>query len=215
MRPRQSIANHCVFDRRLFCSQRSVFVHGFQVAYTGLLQMFLTQRAVIFVVCNAGAFREGDSGEAADDQLDDDIWKLEYLGVCDWLRWISWRVPDSDVLLVATKCDLVQGMASGVARRMDTACRSWLNSWSSHGMNYVCVEDGVSLTSCVATAGNNHDGGGLEHILERVIYKPHGRGPRGASMVLPYSWHIALVVLRALERGRRVFLYDFTSRLHF
>ncbi|CAN0094526.1 unnamed protein product, partial [Laminaria digitata] len=91
-----------------------------QVAYTGLLQMFLTPRAVCLVVCNAGAF--GQQGGGAEDQIEEDIRNLEELRVCDWLRSISYRVPGSDVILVATKCDLAGGSAHGIAQRMDAAC---------------------------------------------------------------------------------------------
>ncbi|CAM9880795.1 unnamed protein product, partial [Laminaria digitata] len=80
-----------------------------QVAYTGLLQMFLTRRAVCLVVCDAGAF--GQQGGGAEDQIEKDIRTLEELRVCDWLRSISYRVPGSDVILVATKCDLASGNA--------------------------------------------------------------------------------------------------------
>ena len=39
-------------------------------------------------------------------------------------------------------------------------------------------------------------------MLDRVLKKKDGSGLRGAEMVLPHSWDIALTVLEALENGR-------------
>ncbi|CAN0508055.1 unnamed protein product, partial [Laminaria digitata] len=39
-------------------------------------------------------------------------------------------------------------------------------------------------------------------MLDRVMTKNDGSGLRGAEMVLPPSWDIALAVLEALELGR-------------
>lgn len=217
-------------------------VYSPQVAYTGLLQMFLTPRAVCLVVCDAGAFEQRDGEEHA--QLKNDICTLDKLRVCDWLRSISQRVPRSDVILVATKCDLTDGNAAEVAGRMDAACRVWLASGVAADMEPVRLEDGVCLTSCSskpthtnmfqtmeAAAGkfvsglvfgkneapprNQTRAPGWEgdwrddmaeespsSLLHRIVYKRDGSGLRGAEMVLPNSWDIALTVLEALERGR-------------
>ena len=117
------------------------------MAYTGLLQMFLTPRAVCLVVCDAGAF--GQQCGREDGQIEEDIRNLEILRVCDWLRSISYRVPNSEVILVATKCDLAGGNAADIAQRMDAACREWLDGWSGAGMSPVRLEDGVCRTSCL------------------------------------------------------------------
>ncbi|CAN0191409.1 unnamed protein product, partial [Ectocarpus sp. 4 AP-2014] len=91
-------------------------------------------------------------------------------------------------------------------------------------MQPVRVEDGVSLTSCFAprtevreggNGGNyaseggwacnwrdNTDDNPLPSLLHRLVNQPNGGGLRGAQMVLPRSWGIALTVLEALERGR-------------
>ncbi|CAN0131978.1 unnamed protein product, partial [Ectocarpus sp. 4 AP-2014] len=53
-----------------------------QVAYTGLLQMFLTPRSVCVLVCDAEAFQNPDQGIG--DQVEKDCRKLEELCVCDW-----------------------------------------------------------------------------------------------------------------------------------
>ncbi|CAN0350489.1 unnamed protein product [Ectocarpus sp. 6 AP-2014] len=92
-------------------------------------------------------------------------------------------------------------------------------------MTAVRVEDGVSLTSCVLSAPQKGDGFArgkrespensmwacdwrqdtlgepLPSLLHRVIYNSKG-DIRGAVLVLPRSWNIALVVLDALGNGR-------------
>ncbi|CAM9841435.1 unnamed protein product [Scytosiphon promiscuus] len=190
-----------------------------QVAYTGILQMFLTPRAVCALVCNAEAFGQVQHG--TDDQLEEDCRKLEELRVFDWLRSISWRVPNNDVILVATKCDRIGGNAVGIGRRMENACQDWIHDWVDAGMS-VRVEPGVSLTSCateirrpgeISTENpapadgwacdwrDNADDDPPPSLRHRLVSKPGG-GLRGAQMVLPRSWDIALTVLEALERGR-------------
>ncbi|CAM9749420.1 unnamed protein product [Ectocarpus sp. 4 AP-2014] len=194
-----------------------------QVAYTGLLQMFLTPRAVCVLVCNAGEFGQ-QLGSKSNDQVGEDCRKLEELRVCDWLRSISRRVPNNDVILVATKCDLAGGNAGKIGLRMEHACRRWLSSWVRSGMQPVRLEPCASLTSCFATGVDEHgesstgshvsmggwacdwrdmaDGNPSPSLLHRLVNKPDGRGLRGTQMVLPRSWDIALTVLEALEHGR-------------
>eukprot|EP00752_Nemacystus_decipiens_P018192 g16322.t1 len=193
-----------------------------QVAYTGLLQMFLTPRSVCVLVCNAAAF--GASASGVGDQVERDCRKLEELCVCDWLRSISQRVPDNEVILVATKCDLAGGNARETGRRLETACRTWLASWTRAGMKPVTVEEGVSLTSCCVSEidgkgetsmGDRSSKGdwtcdwrddtgdsGSPGLLHRLVNKRDGGGLRGAQMVLPRSWDVALTFLEALEHGR-------------
>ncbi|CAN0572639.1 unnamed protein product, partial [Ectocarpus sp. 12 AP-2014] len=65
-----------------------------QVAYTGLLQMFLTPRAICVLVCNAESFGQQRGTCETGGQVEEDCLKLEELRVCDWLRSISRRVPD-------------------------------------------------------------------------------------------------------------------------
>ncbi|CAN0502304.1 unnamed protein product, partial [Laminaria digitata] len=61
-------------------------------------------------------------------------------------------VPGSDVILVATKCDLASGNAAGIAQRMDAACRTWLASWTDAGREPIRLEGGVCRTSCFVKA---------------------------------------------------------------
>ncbi|CAM9947856.1 unnamed protein product [Ectocarpus sp. 4 AP-2014] len=61
---------------------------------------------------------------------------------------MSRRVPNNDVILVATKGNLAGGNAWEISRRMEKACRRWLSSWARNGMLSVRLEPGVCLTSC-------------------------------------------------------------------
>ena len=195
-----------------------------QVAYTGLLQMFLTPRSVCALVCNAAEFEK--SGNDRDDgQVERDCRALEELRVCDWLRSISQRVPGNDIILVATKCDLVGGDPREAGRRIEEACQTWLASWIRADMRPVRVEDGVCLTSCRAPGIDGQGESSLgscssegawacdwrdsadedplpPSLLYRLVNKRDGGGLRGAQMILPRSWDIALTVLEALEHGR-------------
>ncbi|CAM9701157.1 unnamed protein product [Scytosiphon promiscuus] len=193
-----------------------------QVAYTGLLQMFLTPRSVCALVCDAEAF--GQPGGRIGCQVQQDCRKLEELRVCDWLRSISRRVPENDAILVATKCDLAGGRSREIGTRMEHACRTWLASWTGGGMQPMRLEGGVSLTSCCIprdykqgegrTTVRAAEGGwacdwrdsseeaSSPSLLQRLINKSDGSGFRGAQMVLPRSWDIALTVLEAIECGR-------------
>lgn len=189
--------------------------------------MFLSPRAVTLLVCDIDAFRKrGRCSNDGGDPLNDDLNRLQELRVCDWLRSLSFRIPDSDVLVVATKCDLAAGMATGVAARMERAIRKWLESWSGASMTAVRVEGGMSLTSCVTTSAPQEERSRALgkrkspeespwacdwredmryepslSLLHRVMY--NGKGDlRGAAMVLPRSWNIALEVLDALGSGR-------------
>ncbi|CAM9184211.1 unnamed protein product, partial [Ectocarpus fasciculatus] len=194
-----------------------------QVAYTGLLQMFLTPRSVCVLVCNAGEFGQ-QRGREPCGEVEEDCRRLEELRVCDWLRSISWRVPYNDVILVATKCDLAGGNAGEIGSRMESSCRTWLSGWVGNGMQPVQLEPHVCLTSCFPigvgelgerSAGDHASKGGWAcdwlnveddqpspSLLHRLVNKPDGRGLRGNQMVLPRSWDIALTVLEALEHGR-------------
>ncbi|CAM9664047.1 unnamed protein product [Ectocarpus sp. 4 AP-2014] len=196
-----------------------------QVAYTGLLQMFLSPRAVTLLACNTEAFGERGNWPAGGNSLNEDLDKLRELRVCDWLRSLSFRIPDSDVVAVATKCDRAAGMAVVMAERIERAIRKWLREWSRSKMTAVRVEDGVSLISCIPSAPKERDGFAsgkrkrpensmwacdwrqdtpgepLPSLLRRVTYNSKGH-IRGAALVLPRSWNIALVVLDALGNGR-------------
>lgn len=192
--------------------------------------MFLTRRAVSLLVCDAGAFGQRGSGASKDEQLQQDIRKLEELRVCDWLRSLSFRIPDSDVILVATKCDLADGKAADTAGRIENASRCWLEDWARNfDSKAVRVEDDVSLTSCssclpLGMAIDDGEGDNSRNrkrkktwqcdwrdatqgkpptsLLDRVIYKDNVL--RNPAMVLPRSWDIALTFLEDLGSGRQV-----------
>ena len=190
--------------------------------------MFLSPRAVSLLVCNTGVFGQRDGSSNDTEKLKQDMSKLRELRVCDWLRSLSFRIPDSDVVVVATKCDLAGGTATDLAGRMERAIRAWLHNWRRSGMTAVRVEDGVSLTSCLPTVAPEEEGDtalgkrrkpeasmwecdwredmrddSLPSLLRRIMYNSMGE-PRGAAMVLPRSWNIALEVLDAFGSGRQV-----------
>lgn len=168
------------------------------------------------LVCDAAAFESLGSGTGG--QAEKDCRKLEELRLCDWLRSISRRVPGNDVILVATKCDLVGGSPRETGRRIEEACRTWLASWVDSDMQPVTVEEGVCLTSCCASENDGQSEGSnggwacdwrdtadendSPSLIHRLVYKGDGFGLRGAQMVLPRSWDIALTVVEALEHGR-------------
>ncbi|CAM9526964.1 unnamed protein product [Ectocarpus sp. 4 AP-2014] len=157
-----------------------------QVAYTGLLQMFLTPRSVCVLVCNAEAF--GNPGDGIGGQVENDCRKLEELCVSDWLRCISRRVPDNEVILVATKCDLVGGIAMEIGQRMEKACRTLLARWVHDGMEPVKVEDVVCLTSCCSTTMN--DGGCLKSCWSTSMNEQgeSGSGPQASEGRWACDW---------------------------
>ena len=122
--------------------------------------MFLTPRSVCVLVCSAEAFAQQQHSGGGAQQLADDVPVLEQLGVLGWLRCISRRVPESDVVLVATKCDVAGRNVDHVGRRIELACRMWQTSWERDGMRPVRVEKGVSLTSCSSTLVHGQGEGG-------------------------------------------------------
>lgn len=80
-----------------------------------------------------------------DEQLEKDICNLREMGICQWFQHLSWRVPDSDVVLVATKCDLLPDeKARDTADRIEKACRAWLLRLKTN----VKIDGGIILTSC-------------------------------------------------------------------
>lgn len=129
--------------------------------------------------------------------------------------------------MVATKCD-ADGMAANLAKRMERAFRKWLENWRGAQMTAARVENGVNLTSCVATIAprekrdtavgtrkdpqeskwarhwrENMSDDSPPSLLDRIMCSSNG-DLRGAAMVLPRSWDIALEVLEALGSGRQV-----------
>lgn len=161
--------------------------------------------------------RDGDQG----GELESDIRKLEELGICGWLRCLSWRVPDCDIILVGTKCDLLAGdVMKAVARRVEDACRKWLNDWAGTGKK-LNIEPGVSLTSCkgkttggkvrawlhgkerwLCDRGIGLDGASTASLLHRITHKSPEDGYRGSGTTIPRGWLIAQHVLDAMAASR-------------
>ncbi|CAN0503710.1 unnamed protein product, partial [Discosporangium mesarthrocarpum] len=76
-----------------------------QVAYYGLLQLFLTAQALFLLVWDVSKLKQ----RVPEDQVQKDIGQLEELGVRPWLRCLSFRLPGADVILVGSKCDVNGG----------------------------------------------------------------------------------------------------------
>lgn len=117
-----------------------------------LLQLFLSPRAVSILVCNTKDFGHRASNLDDREQLTQDYRVLKKLRVYEWLTSLSCRIPDSDFIVVATKCDLAGGLAADMAGRIESAIRKWLSARSETGATPVRMEDGVSLTSCITPA---------------------------------------------------------------
>ncbi|CAN0085093.1 unnamed protein product [Pylaiella littoralis] len=193
-----------------------------QVAYYGLLQLFLTRRAVYLLVWNVS--QEGSDESGID---------LQALGILPWLTALSFRLPGGDVILVGNKCDLrsgAQDSAAHAAARVESACRDWLTRVSSSGGRAIEIENGSSLTSCALPGWWAYLTSGALRGLAWIwgykmrwpcdwkvgamsgIHPPSlvecivraGDGPqRAEEMVLPHSWELALSFYRDLsENGR-------------
>eukprot|EP00752_Nemacystus_decipiens_P006981 g6262.t1 len=199
-----------------------------QVAYYGLLQLFLTNRAVYLLVWDVS--QEGRNGTVATSATED----LKALGILPWLSALSFRLPGGDVILVGNKCDLRSGARDTAARaasRVESACRRWLARVRLSGGRAVEIEQGTSLTSCAQpgwraylassawrvlawisgykmgwpcdwSAGTR--GGDCRPSLVDRILRVGGDGPfRAEEMVLPESWGLALSFLRDLRDNGR------------
>ncbi|CAN0357848.1 unnamed protein product, partial [Ectocarpus fasciculatus] len=94
-----------------------------QVVYYGLLQLFLTPRAVYLLVWDAADASEMDG------------LNLEGLAIAPWLRYLTFRVPDANVVLVGNKWDRVVSARRAVADDVEGESRQWLKSWmeKAHG----------------------------------------------------------------------------------
>lgn len=199
-----------------------------QVAYYGLLQLFLTRRAVYLLVWNAS--QEGCNESGATCTEDD----LQALGILPWLTALSFRLPGGDVILVGNKCDLrsgAQDSAAHAASRVESACRDWLARVCSSGGRAVEIEKGTSLTSCALpgwwaylTSGvlrglawisgykmgwpcdwkaGAMSGNRPPSLVDRIV-RAGDNGPlRAEKMVLPQSWELALSFLRDLSDNER------------
>jgi len=199
-----------------------------QVAYYGLLQLFLTRRAVYLLVWDVS--QEGCDEAGATCTVDD----LQTLGILPWLRALSFRLPDGDVILVGNKCDLrssARGSAAHAASRVESACSVWLARVRSSRGRAVEIEKGTSLTSCARPGwwaylksgawrglawitGYNMGwpcdwsagamgGKPPPSLVDRIVRAGDDGRLRAEEMVLPKSWDLALSFLRDLSNNER------------
>ncbi|CAM9136686.1 unnamed protein product, partial [Ectocarpus sp. 4 AP-2014] len=177
-----------------------------QVVYYGLLQLFLTPRAVYLLVWDAAKASEMDG------------LNLEDLAIAPWLRYLTFRVPDANVVLVGNKWDRVVRARRTVAYDAERESRRWLKSWMEkahgHQPHGLSLEDGVSLVSCaqsgVGVSAPAFGGGtgwpcdkSTPGLFHRIIYNPVD-DKRTVTMHLPPSYRLALEMLEELaSSGRR------------
>lgn len=202
--------------------------HYLQVAYYGLLQLFLTRRAVYLLVWDASQEVGHETGATctADD--------LQTLGILPWLVALSFRLPGGDVILVCNKCDKrsgAQDSAADAVSRVESACEGWLTRVRSSRGRAVRLEKGTSLTSCAPpgwwaylTSGalrglawisgyqmgwpcdwraGAMGGNRPPSLVKRIVRTGHDGPLRAEEMVLPQSWELALSFLRGLSDKER------------
>lgn len=118
------------------------------------------------------------------------------------------------------KCDLVpRNLEKGVARRVEDACRKWLDDWVATGEK-TNPEPGVSVTSCKpkkpwqvkdAMLGGKGwpcagemgvDVASTKILLYRITDKSEDDGFRGPASTIPCGWFIAQGELDAMAEGR-------------
>ncbi|CAB1102577.1 unnamed protein product [Ectocarpus sp. CCAP 1310/34] len=180
-----------------------------QAAYYGLLQLFLTPRAVYLLVWDA---------EKA-SQMDE--LNLEDLAIAPWLRQMTFRVPDANVVLVGNKWDLVAEANLHVADDVERKSREWLTAWIEsahrHQPPQLSLEAGVSLVSCAPSgrAGWAPSFGGRKAwpcdknkpgqpgLFRRIIYNPVD-DMRAVTMRLSPVYVLALNLLEELASRSRV-----------
>ncbi|CAM9235451.1 unnamed protein product [Ectocarpus sp. 12 AP-2014] len=176
-----------------------------QVVYYGLLQLFLTPRAVYLLVWDAAKASEMDG------------LNLEDLAIAPWLRYLTFRVPDANVVLVGNKWDRVAKARRTVADDVERESRQWLKSWienaPAHHPHGLALEAGVSLVSCspsglgILTASF---GGGTERpcdkstpgLFHRMIFNPVD-DKRTVTIHLPPSYQVAHEMLEELASSSR------------
>ena len=181
-----------------------------QVVYYGLLQLFLTPRAVYLLVWDAG-----NASKLVWDAKNSSK-NIESLAIAPWLRHLTFRVPDANVVLVGNKWDLVVSNHS-VESEVESQSRAWLGSWTEkacgHQPRGLSLEDGVSLVSCAPpglAARAPPFGGGKgwpcdknkPGLFRRITHDASGER-RALTMCLPLSYHLALKMLEKLASCSR------------
>lgn len=143
---------------------------------------------------------------------------LEDLGALTWVRSLSYRVPGAAVILVGTKCDLVEdlhGEPAGArmtwaAAKVERHIRSWVLKWTtqrseSHQPLSVTVEKGISLVNCGLSRDQTNEGWPCDvsqpSLLHRIAFSD-GKA-RKAEAELPLSWDYALNLLDEVARDIR------------
>ncbi|CAN0330986.1 unnamed protein product, partial [Ectocarpus sp. 8 AP-2014] len=164
-----------------------------------------TPRAVYLLVWDAAKASEMDG------------LNLEDLAIAPWLRYLTFRVPDANVILVGNKWDRVVRARRTVADDVERESRRWLKSWmeKAHGRQPygLSLEYGVSLVSCAqsglgvwAPAFGGRTGWPCDKsrpgLFHRMTYDPVD-DKRTVTMHLPPSYRLALELLEELASSSR------------
>eukprot|EP00752_Nemacystus_decipiens_P008486 g7583.t1 len=203
-RGEESTVHVDVEDSKIDDHRIRIFDCAGQVVYYGLLQLFLTRRAVYLLVWDA-------------EDANEMVWEaenasnLESLAIAPWLRHLTFRVPDANVVLVGNKWDLVRSRHN-VASEVERQSREWLASWTekAHGRqpHGLLLEDGVSLVSCAPPAPAFGGGRGWPcdmnkpGLFRRITHDADGN-KRALTMHLPPSYLLALEELEKLASCSR------------
>lgn len=146
---------------------------------------------------------------------------LEELAIAPWLRYLAFRVPDANVVLVGNKWDDVTKAKQHVAVDVEDQSRQWLSFWTEkahrHHSQRLSLEDGVSRVSCapsvlgvLAPPFGVRTGWPCDKscdkssrgLLSRIIYNPVD-DKRAVTMHLPRSYQLALEMLDELASSSR------------
>lgn len=180
------------------------------MAYTGLLQLFLTPQALHLLVVDMPRVVSNIENNVTDP--------LEDLGALRWVRSLSYRVPGAAVILVGTKCDLVEDLQgetaearmTAAAAEMEQKIRSWVIKWTtlrrpSHRSLGIAIEEGVSLVNCGLSCEPSDQGWpcdvGEPSLLRRITH--NGGVARRADPELPVSWGYALSLVDEVAQRMR------------
>lgn len=198
------------------CLRSSASTNG-QVVYYGLLQLFLTPRAVYLLVWDAEeASQKVWAAQQASEASEVNGSHLEDLAIAPWLRNLTFRVPDANVVLVGNKWDgVAEAKEDSLESQVEDESRQWLKAWREnakrdqpHGL---ALEHGVCRVSCapsrfsVVSRSGRKTGWPCDRnrpgLLQRIIQHPAG-GTRAVTMSLPLSYQLALDFLVKESRHR-------------
>ncbi|CAB1118449.1 unnamed protein product [Ectocarpus sp. CCAP 1310/34] len=158
--------------------------HCRQVVYYGLLQQFLTPRAVYLLVWDTAKASEMNG------------LNLEDLAIAPRLRCLTFRVPDANMVLVGNKLDRVAKARRTVADDLESESRQWLNLVS-------CSPSGLGILAPSFGARTDWPcGKSTPELFHRIIFNPVD-DKRAVTMHIPPGYQVALEMLEELASSSR------------